>query len=239
MKELVFLKSDQALTTSLKVAEYFEKEHKHVIRDIETIIGQMASVRQSPKLGFAQMFAKKTYQAEEGGRKYPMYEMNRDGFTLLAMGFTGKKALKFKLDYIAAFNAMEKILLNQRNAEWKAIRAAGKRGNQAMCKVIHDYVIPLARANGSTTADDKFYMTYQKAVNKAAGIAPKSRDNQPLGQLYEVEKLQAMVEVSIKGLAARGEGYKQIYRGTNQLLTDYARVSLIPERFQCAVLSHG
>ncbi|MBQ4494763.1 MAG: Rha family transcriptional regulator, partial [Selenomonadaceae bacterium] len=63
MKELVFLKSNQALTTSLKVAEYFEKEHKHVIRDIETIIGQMASVRQSPKLGFAQMFAKKTYQA--------------------------------------------------------------------------------------------------------------------------------------------------------------------------------
>lgn len=75
-------------------------------------------------------------------------------------------------------------------------------------------------------------MTYQKAVNKAAGVQPKSRDTQPLSQLYEVEKIQDMVGVSIKGQVARGEhDHKQIYRGTNQLITDYSRISLIPERF--------
>ena len=110
MTDLVFLKSKQPVTTSLKVAEQFGKEHKNVLRDIETIIEQMASVSQSSKLGSAQMFAKTTYQAEEGGRRYPMYTMNRDGFALLAMGFTGTKALQFKLRFLAEFNRMEREL---------------------------------------------------------------------------------------------------------------------------------
>lgn len=237
MNELVFLKNKQALTTSLIVAKHFEKRHDLVIRDIRTLIGQMASVSQSAEVRngvnkpTSPMFFESTYQTEESGRKYPMFFMNKDGLTLLAMGFTGEKALKFKLAFIQAFNAMEKALLNQQNEEWRAIRQAGKRGNKKMCTVIHDVIIPLARAAGSTTADDKFYMTYQKAVNRAAKIQPNSRDELPLGQLYEVEKLQNIVEVSVRGLAARGEGYKQIYKGTNQTLENYSRLSLIAERF--------
>lgn len=53
------------------------------------------------------MFEKSTY-TNERNRQYPMYYINRDGFALLAMGFTGKKALQFKLSYIQAFNEMEK-----------------------------------------------------------------------------------------------------------------------------------
>lgn len=59
------------------------------------------------------MFAETTYINEQNGLSYPMFVMNRDGFTLLAMGFTGKKAMRFKLDYIAAFNAMENALKDQ------------------------------------------------------------------------------------------------------------------------------
>ncbi len=237
MNELVFLQNKQALTTSLKVADSFEKRHDLVVRDIDTLVKQMATVSQSAEVrnGVATptppMFYKTTYQAEEGGRRYPMYLMNYDGFTLLAMGFKGEKALQFKLEYIQAFNTMKQILLNQQNEEWRAIRQAGKRGNKEMCDVIHDVIIPLARAAGSTTDDDKFYMTYQKAVNRAAKIQPNSRDELPLGQLYEVEKLQNIVEVSIRGLAARGEGYKQIFKDTNQTLKNYSRLSLIAERF--------
>lgn len=54
------------------------------------------------------MFVETIYVNEQNRQEYPMFIMNRDGFTLLAMGFTGKKAMRFKLDYIAAFNAMEK-----------------------------------------------------------------------------------------------------------------------------------
>lgn len=60
------------------------------------------------------MFEETTYINDQNGQEYPIFIMNRDGFTLLAMGFTGKKALKFKLDYIAAFNAMEKALKEQK-----------------------------------------------------------------------------------------------------------------------------
>lgn len=53
------------------------------------------------------MFVKGTYVNSQNGQSYPEYYMNRDGFTLLAMGFTGSKALQFKLQYIDAFNEME------------------------------------------------------------------------------------------------------------------------------------
>lgn len=229
MNKLVILKNKQAITTSLKVAEYFEKRHSDVIRAIENSIAQLEGVR---KNAHTPPFTKTTYINEQNGQKYPMYLLNRDGFIFVVMGFTGEKAAQLKWNYIQAFNTMEQFLLNQQNEEWRAIRQEGKRGNRAMCDVIHDYVIPLARANGSTTPDKMFYMNYQKAVNRAAGIQPKSRDTQPLGQLYEVEKLQQLVKASIKGLAARGElNHRQIYRDTSTLLESYSRISLIPERF--------
>lgn len=229
MKELVFLQNNQALTTSLKVAEVFGKQHQHVLRDIRDLHKQIEDVSR-----FGEMFHEDSYP-DNYGRQQPMYTMSYDGFTLLTMGFNGKKALKFKLDYIQAFNAMKEkiieLLAERKSEEWRAIRQAGKLGNQKMCDAIHNYIIPLARSSGSTAPDKVFYMNYQKLVNKRAGIQPNSRDSQPLGQLYEIEKMQDMVEISIKGLAARGDDYKAIYRDTNQLLTNYSRISLIPERF--------
>lgn len=110
-KELVFAQNNQALTTSLTVAEYFDKEHKNVIRDIRGLIEQIGD-----GLKIEPMFEETKYP-DKYGREQLMYLMNRDGFTLLAMGFTGEKALKFKLDYIAAFNAMERELSNRRVTE--------------------------------------------------------------------------------------------------------------------------
>lgn len=104
MKDLVIMHDQQAVTTSLQVAETFGKEHSKVIRSIEGI----AKSGDTP-----QMFAKDTYINPQNNQKYPMYYMNRDGFTLLAMGFTGAKALQFKLAYIDAFNKMETSLQKQ------------------------------------------------------------------------------------------------------------------------------
>ena len=56
------------------------------------------------------MFYNSSYVHPQNGQEYPEYLMNRDGFTLLAMGFTGKKSLEWKLKYIQAFNDMEKKL---------------------------------------------------------------------------------------------------------------------------------
>lgn len=101
MNDLVILHERQAVTTSLKVAKVFNKRHDNVMQ----AIGSLLKNKDTP-----QMFVEGTYVNEQNGQSYPMYYMNRDGFTLLAMGFTGSKAMEFKLKYIEAFNAMESTL---------------------------------------------------------------------------------------------------------------------------------
>ena len=98
--ELVFMgESGQAITNSLLVAKKFGKDHKHVLESIRKLMTAENSA-------VLQMFEESTYINEQN-KTQPMYLMNRDGFTLLAMGFTGTKAMEFKIDYINAFNKME------------------------------------------------------------------------------------------------------------------------------------
>ncbi len=97
MNELVKIKNNQVVVSSRQVAEKFGKLHKDVLENIRNILA-------------AENSATKFYQEathEYRGQKFPEYLMNRDGFTLLAMGFTGKDALQWKMKYIAAFNEME------------------------------------------------------------------------------------------------------------------------------------
>ena len=91
----------EPVASSRQIAENFEKRHDHVMRDIDTFKKDVPN--------FGEMF----FEAEAPdsyGRPQRTYLMNRDGFSLLVMGFTGKAALEWKLKYIAAFNAMEKQL---------------------------------------------------------------------------------------------------------------------------------
>ena len=113
MKDLVFRgQNDQVLTTSLKVAEVFEKEHKHVLDAVRKLFtAENSAVRQ--------MFQESTY-LNERNQSQPMFVMNRDGFTLLAMSFNGKKALEFKIAYIDAFNKMEAELKSQQTKQLSA-----------------------------------------------------------------------------------------------------------------------
>lgn len=97
---VVFARGGEVFATSRDVAAFFGKRHDHVLRDIGNLFAS------EPSLGLAN-FGETPYVEPSNGQTYRMYEMDRDGFTLLAMGFTGSKALKWKLAYIAAFNAME------------------------------------------------------------------------------------------------------------------------------------
>lgn len=103
MTNLVIMKDQQAVTTSLQVAEVFGKEHKVVLKAIDELKEGVAQ-------NYADLFYEDTYIHPQNKQKYRQIIMNRDGFTLLAMGFTGKKALQFKLQYINAFNEMEKTI---------------------------------------------------------------------------------------------------------------------------------
>lgn len=117
----VHLSHGRPTTTSLNIAQVFGKQHKNVLRDIQ-------------QLEIPDEFRRLNFQPAEyldaQKKPRPMYEVTRDGFTLLAMGFTGRRAMQFKLAYIQAFNRMEAELA--RRALRPATRAqalAGKVGN--------------------------------------------------------------------------------------------------------------
>lgn len=97
-QQLVIMRDQQAVTSSLKVAEVFEKEHRHVLESIDRLKKDVPN--------FRQMFVEGS-EPDSYGRDRRVYYANRDGFTLLAMGFTGRKAMSFKVKYIDAFNRME------------------------------------------------------------------------------------------------------------------------------------
>ncbi|HFM7609442.1 TPA: Rha family transcriptional regulator, partial [Enterococcus faecium] len=88
------------------VAESFDKKHRHVLTAIDELKEGVAE-------NWADLFWEDTYVHPQNKQSYRIIYMNRDGFSLLAMGFTGKKALSFKLQYIEAFNKMEKELKDQ------------------------------------------------------------------------------------------------------------------------------
>lgn len=100
MNKLVVINNNQIVVSSKDIAEHFGKDHKHVLESIREIL-------------VAENSATKFYQEtthQNRGKDYKAYLMNRDGFSLLAMSFTGKKALQWKLKYIEAFNEMEETL---------------------------------------------------------------------------------------------------------------------------------
>ena len=108
MNELINIKNDEAVTTSLQIAEVFKKRHTHILDKIHQILNHSAEKA-------AQCFKQASYK-DASGRTNLMYYINRDGFVFLVMGFTGKKADEWKWKYIDAFNQMEEYI-NFRKAD--------------------------------------------------------------------------------------------------------------------------
>ena len=105
-RNLIQVKENEIVTTSLLVAEKFNKNHKDVLRKID---GLILEIETGAKLRPLNYFEKSEY-VDSHNQSRIMYYINRDGFTLLAMSFTGREALAWKLKYIEAFNEMERRL---------------------------------------------------------------------------------------------------------------------------------
>lgn len=103
----VVLTNNQATTTSTAVAEYFGKNHRHVLRAIDNLIAEMPE--ETHQRNFGQMF-RKVEIGQGAMREFREFTLTRDGFALLAMGFTGKEAMQWKIAYLEAFNKMEAAL---------------------------------------------------------------------------------------------------------------------------------
>lgn len=112
LSNLVYVDNNQPVTTSELVAKFFEKEHYHVLRDIKELLEQLDDDRGKSNFGL-------TVEVKKQGalsRETPSYQITRDGFMLLCMGYTGKKALQIKLAYIDAFNKMNDLLVSQQHS---------------------------------------------------------------------------------------------------------------------------
>lgn len=121
----VSLHDGRPATTSREVAHYFRKRHDNVVRDIRSIMDNC------PEEFTALNFEVSNY-LDQTGRSLPMYIIFRDGFTLLAMGYTGPEAMRFKLAYIEAFNRMEAELARRNRP---ALPAAPRFDEAAMLEL--------------------------------------------------------------------------------------------------------
>jgi Rha family phage regulatory protein len=207
MEELVILKNEQALTDSITVAELFGKRHDSVLRTIDNLVETLH------KNVERKLFIPSRRKADDG-QFHRMYFMNRDGFSLLVMGFTGKKALEWKLKYIEAFNAMEKIISEKLTAEWIETRRQGQLDRRNETNVIQK-LVEYAKGQGSEHAN-MLYMTYTKLANKMVGITDReTATNAQLNDLSTMERL--ITKVVIDGMN-EGLNYKDIYKNSKERL---------------------
>ena len=230
LPELVFLKGSQALTTSLIVAEKFGKEHNVVMRAIRNIETDCKDV-----CNFAQMFRLSEY-ADKYGRKQPMYLMNQKGFSLLVMGFTGKKALKFKSDFFDAFetmgNKLTELLTMRNSAEWQEARRTTKFEFRNLTDLIHDKLIPQMKAEGASGSAIRWvYKNYVNLIQKILGVEKGNRDTQPLNKLYELGKLEQITILQIEKGLAEHKPAKEIYTEAKSYLQFYAQISMFQKLY--------
>ena len=194
-------KEEVTVVTSLDVAETFGKEHKNVLADIRNIQSDISSAE------FSALFYEEAYTASNG-KKNPMYFMNRDGFTLLVMGYTGEKAMQFKLAYIKQFNAMEKALIGKIKEREKGIAV-----RQALTKAIQ-------QSGENDRMHGHAYSTYTDLIYKAVlgKSAKQLREEFGIGKqdnlrdLLSEEELAKVksVEMVVSGLVDCGWGYDEI-----------------------------
>ena len=192
-------KEEVTVVTSLDIAETFGKEHKNVLRDIR----ELECSDEFNRLNF-----ELTSYIDARNRKQDMYYITRDGFTLLVMGYTGEKAMRFKEAYIRQFNAMEKALSGKLKEREKGIAV-----RQALTKAIQ-------QSNENERMHGHAYSTYTDVIYKSLcgknakqlreeyGISKKDS----LRDYFSEEDLKKVqnAEMLVSSLIGYGWGYDEI-----------------------------
>ena len=194
-------KAEVTVVSSLDVAETFGKNHRDVMESVRNIESSISTAE------FSALFHMDSYKASNG-KTNPMYLMNRDGFTLLVMGYTGEKAMQFKLAYIKQFNAMEQALQGKLIEREKGIAV-----RQSLTKA-------LQQSTENERMHGHAYSTYTNFIYKVLfGMNAKQlreklgiSRNENLRDFLSEEELRAVqsMECLVSGLVDCGWGYGQI-----------------------------
>lgn len=221
MENLVFLKNEEAMTDSLLVAKMFQKRHDNVMR---TIDGLVASLLKNEERETQKMFVSSRRKFDDG-QFHRIYLMNRDGFSLLVMGFTGKKALEWKLKYIEAFNKMETVIREKSTSTWLETRQFGQITRKAECETLKK-LVDYAKSQGSQHAE-MLYMTYSKLANTMSGI--KNRDEATVKQLTTLSLVENIIlHVIDMGIIGQRH-YKEIYQDCKGQIEQFKEIAFIGE----------
>lgn len=192
-------KEEVTVVTSLDVAETFEKEHRRVLQDIRDL-----KCSEDFRL---HNFVQSSYVNEQGHNQ-SMIIMTRDGFTLLAMGYTGEKAMQFKEAYIRQFNAMERALIDKMREREKGIAV-----RQALTKALQQSS-ENERMHGhaySTYTDLVYRSVFGKTAKQLrVELGVSRKDN--LRDFFSPEELQMVqnAEMLVSSLMGYGWGYSDI-----------------------------
>lgn len=192
-------KEEMIVVRSLDIADTFGKEHKNVLKDIR----ELGCSEEFGRLNF-----ELSYYINSQNKKQPMYYITKDGFTLLAMGYTGDIAMKFKEVYIKQFNAMEKALRGKLIEREKGIAV-----RQSLTKA-------LQQSNENERMHGHAYSTYTNCIYRVIfgmdaknlrgkyGVGKKDdlRDCFTAEELKSVQSMESLVS----GLVDCGWGYNQV-----------------------------
>jgi Rha family phage regulatory protein len=225
MKDLVKVVDGEMMVNSMDVAKRFGKMHKNVLEAIKNL---------ECDEDFSRLNFKPRDYINSRGRSYPSYDLTRDGFSFLCMGFTGKEAAHWKVQYIKAFNAMERELLKQHDKlEWKQARLQGRSVRRDFTDTIQRFVA-YAEAQGSKSAG-MYYANITKMEYKALGLLSSSdktpsnfRDTLDLMDLGFLIVAEQVAKQAIEDGMARGSLYKDVYQFAKERVLSYAEVIKLP-----------
>ena len=199
-------KQEVTVVSSLDVAEKFNKSHDKVLRDIREIHCSDKFRRSN--------FGETSYK-DKWNREQPMYNMTKDGFTLLVMGYTGEKAMKFKEAYIQAFNKMEQLLTQKLTLLWQDTRSYSKlirKQETDSIKQLVDYAINQGSKNAV-----RYYSILSKLADKSVGIS--NREQATIDQLNRLSIVEQIIARCISDGICQALCYKDIFIKCKEQIT--------------------
>lgn len=217
---MIFERKEMAVVSSRVIAVNFKKQHQHVTQAIEKLTSENSLVKS--------MFIRSYYDTERG-KSYKEYLMNRDGFSLLVMGFTGKEALEWKLKYINAFNQMEAFIAERKSSEWLMTRKQGKLIRRVETDTLAN-LVEYAEAQGSRNMRKRVYTIYSNLVNSLVGIEKGQRDSAPFKTISVIAFLEDMILHTVDEEIQKGTHYKEIYKICKANGEQIMRFAYLPDR---------
>ena len=193
---------------NLQVAEKFGKRHDNVLQAIDGLRETLLKIEERSEL-----FCVSRRKANDG-QYHRMYLMNRDGFSLLVMRFTGKNALEWKLQYVRAFNQMAKLIQEKNATAYQIAEQVEKATGRAETDVIKEFV-EYARAQGSTHTDH-YYSNCTRLAYKTVGITDKA--TAASSQLDDLSLVEHLIAHTLRTGMAAGHSYRDIYQTCKEQL---------------------